>query len=138
MPRRRRRPIAVPVVSMGDIAFLLTIFFMVCSNFAREAGVKWTAASAPDIAPLHESRISVTIDRQGVIRLQGQVVPDAASVEAGVAALMQRRTGPEGRIVMFKCDRDTDKAVFEPVIAALARAGATIAAVGEKGAPPPQ
>jgi biopolymer transport protein ExbD len=137
MPRRRRRPIAVPVVSMGDIAFLLTIFFMVCSNFAKEAGIKWTAAAAPDMRVLKESKISVSIDEEDVIRLQGQVVPDAASVEAGVTALMQRRTGPDAKMVMFKCDRGVDKAVFEPVIGALARAGATIVAVGEKSAAAP-
>jgi len=33
--KRQRRKIAVPVASMGDIAFLLIIFFMVVSNFFK-------------------------------------------------------------------------------------------------------
>lgn len=128
----------VPVTSMGDIAFLLTIFFMVCSNFAKEAGIQWTAASAPGLRVLQESKISVSIDKDGVVRLQGQVVPDAASVETGVMALMQLRTGPDAKMVMLKCDKGVDKAVFEPVIGALARAGAMIVAVGEERAAAPQ
>lgn len=132
MPRKRRRPIAVPTASMGDIAFLLTIFFMVCSNFAKEAGIKWTSPAAPDVHQIQQSRISVSIDQDGVVHLQGQPVPDADSVEAGVAALMQLRTGPDAKLIMFKCDRNVDKSVFEPVIGAIARAGGSILAVGEK------
>jgi biopolymer transport protein ExbD len=132
MPRPRRREINIPTVSMGDIAFLLTIFFMLCSNFVKEAGIQWNPARAADVQTLKESRVSVSIDENGSIRLQGQLVPDAASVEQGVSALLGARTGPEARLVMFKCDRGVDKAVFEPVIAAIARAGGTLVAVGEK------
>lgn len=132
MPKRRRPSIIVPTVSMGDIAFLLTIFFMVCSNFAKEAGIKWTAARAPELTSIKESRISVSIDDEGKLYLQGQEVPDAASVEAGVGALMQGRESDEARLVMFKCDQGVDKAVYEPVIAAVARAGGTLLLVGQK------
>ncbi len=131
MPRRRRPEITVPTASMGDIAFLLTIFFMVCSNFAKEAGIKWTEPIAPQLRVIKESKVSVSIDAEGLIYLQGQPVPDADSVEAGVAALLQRRGDKDERLVMFKCDQAVDKAVFEPVIAAIARAGGVMMAVGE-------
>jgi biopolymer transport protein ExbD len=131
MPRRRRPDIAVPTASMGDIAFLLTIFFMVCSNFAKEAGIKWTEPRAPQLRAIKESNVSVSIDAEGIIFLQGQPVPDAGSVEAGVTVLLQRRGDADERLVMFKCDRAVDKAVFEPVIAAIARAGGVMVAIGE-------
>jgi len=133
MPRRKPRAIILPTASMGDIAFLLTIFFMVCSNFTKEAGVKLELPRVPTVRELQEAAISVSIDDQGQIHLQGQLVPDAQSIELGVAALLQTRTDDTARLVMFKCDKAVDKAVFEPVLDAIGRAGATIAAVGEMG-----
>jgi len=132
MPRRRRPEIAVPTASMGDIAFLLTIFFMVCSNFAKESGIKWTEPHAPQLRVIKESKVSVSIDAEGQIYLQGQPIPDADSVESGVAALLQRRGDSDESLVMFKCDQAVDKEVFEPVIAAIARAGGVMVAVGEE------
>ena len=132
MPNRRIRPITVPITSMGDIAFLLIIFFMVCSDFVKESNVKWTKATAPDVHKIEKSRISVAIDKDGEIYLQGRRLPDPDALEAGVAALIQLRSSPDAKLIMFKCDRGVDKSVFEPVIGAIAEAGGTIVAVGEK------
>ncbi|MCG3148810.1 MAG: hypothetical protein PCFJNLEI_02257 [Verrucomicrobiae bacterium] len=131
MPRRKRRGIVLPTASMGDIAFLLTIFFMVCSNFTKETGIKMELPQVPTVRQLEESAISVAIDEEGKIYLQGQEIPDAQSIELGVTALLEGRTDPTARLVMFKCDKAVDKAVFEPVLDAIGKAGATIAAVGE-------
>ena len=38
----------------------------------------------------------------------------------------------QGKTVMFKCDKHVTKQVFEPVLGAVAKAGATIAALGER------
>lgn len=137
MKKRRPKSItAVPVASMGDIAFLLIIFFMVCSNFAKEASVKLSPPKSEDIEQIKESGVSVSIDKDGLIYIQGQLVPDAEAVEWGVAALMQNKVTHEGRTVMFKCDAEIGRDVFEPVLDAIARSGALIAAVGEIGPAP--
>lgn len=134
MKRRRPRVItALPVTSMGDIAFLLIIFFMVCSNFAKEASIKLSPPRAEDLTEVKESPVSVAIDEDGVIYLQGQKVPDAEAIEWGVAALIQNKVSVQGRTVMFRCDEKIAKDVFEPVLDAIARGGAFIAALGEKG-----
>ena len=39
----------IPIASMGDIAFLLIIFFMLTSNFIQEAHIRLTPASAADV-----------------------------------------------------------------------------------------
>lgn len=132
MHRRRRAAINVPTTSMGDIAFLLIIFFMVCSNFAKESGIKIKAPQAPDIEQIKESKVSVAIDAQGAIYLNGVAVSDAQGVEWGVAALLTGRTNDLQRTVMFKCDKEIDKSVFEPVLAAISKAGGLVAAIGEK------
>lgn len=129
--QRKARAISVPVASMGDIAFLLIIFFMVCSNFAKEAKVKLESPRTADVVRLKESMVSVSIDDQGVTYLQGKQVGGAEAVEYGVMALIQNAQTDEGRTVMFKCDRGVDKQVYEPVLDAIARAGGRIAAIGE-------
>ena len=65
--RRRKADPYVPTTSMGDIAFLLIIFFMVCSNFAKEASQKLKPPKAADLQKIQESSISVSIDEQGLI-----------------------------------------------------------------------
>ena len=38
--KKERKPIPVPLTSMGDIAFLLIIFFMLASDFIKEPNLK--------------------------------------------------------------------------------------------------
>jgi biopolymer transport protein ExbD len=128
----RRRPIKVPVASMGDIAFLLIIFFMICSNFAKDSHVKLTPPEAPGLASMEESGITVSIDENGLLYVQGLPVADAAAVESMVAALLAGLPEGKSHPVLFKCDQKADKAVFEPVLDAISRAGGIIAAVGER------
>jgi biopolymer transport protein ExbD len=130
--KKRKASIIVPVVSMGDIAFLLIIFFMVCSNFARESGKPIEPPKSPDIDKMKERMVSVAIDEDGNVYLKGVPV-DSQEIEAGVAALLKDKEKEEDRIVLFKCDRKVDREVYEPVIAAIARGGGLIGAIGEKG-----
>lgn len=130
-----RKEVSVPVSSMGDIAFLLIIFFMVCSNFVKESAVKLEPPRAPDLEQVKESPASVAVNRDGTIFLNGQSVPDAEAIEWGVAALIKDKASVEGRTVLFKCDREIDREVYEPVLDAIAKAGARISALGEKTGP---
>jgi biopolymer transport protein ExbD len=123
---------------MGDIAFLLIIFFMLCSNFAKEARVKVKPPSSPDAADIKMSQISVSVDEHGKPWVNGEEVPDALAVEYAVAACLKGRgDDEESRTVHFKCDRSVTRDVFEPVISAIARAGGIVAAVGDKEKPVP-
>lgn len=132
-PRRRRRRarIVIPVASMADIAFQLIIFFMICSNFAREAGIPVRPPTAPSIERLRDSRTAVSIDAQGQIYVQGRRVPDARTAEAELTELLRNARTPEARTVLFRCDRAIGREVFEPVLDAITRAGGIVAAVGE-------
>ncbi|MBI2192494.1 MAG: biopolymer transporter ExbD [Planctomycetes bacterium] len=131
-PRRRRNAVNVPVASMGDIAFLLIIFFMVCSNFIKESSIRLQPPRAADLRALKETPVTVSISAEGEIFLQGQRVPDAQAIEWGVAALIKDKATPEGRTVVFKCDQKMGKEVFEPVLDSIAKAGALVAAMGEE------
>lgn len=134
MKRRRKKKkktlISVPVASMGDIAFLLIIFFMVASRLITERNLM--PPQSLDAAKLKESKIAVSIDADGIIFLNGREVPDAEAIEWGVRALIEGKKDDIGKTVMFNCDRALTKNVFEPVIEAIARGGGLIAAVGDQ------
>ncbi len=132
MPRRRKKEVAVPIVSMGDIAFLLTIFFILCSNFIKESGIKYTSPRSADVKGVKEGRVSVIVDDKGDVFLQGRRI-DIVELEPGITLLLTGKTGPDARLVVLRCDKDVDKTFFEPVIDAIAKAGGTIVAVGDKG-----
>ncbi len=131
-PGRRRPRIIIPVASMADIAFQLIIFFMICSNFAREAGIAVKPPAAPDLDRLRQSATVVSIDGQGQIYVQGRRVPDARSAETELADLLRKARTAEARTVLFRCDRAAGREVFEPVLDAITRAGGIVAAIGER------
>jgi len=134
--RKRRKMIPVPVASMGDIAFLLIIFFMVCSRFAKDPGVSIDPPTTIDVNKLDDYPLVVLIDREAQIFFQGRPVDSAAQVEEEVRLLVEGKNEEKARTVLFRCDRSIDKRVFEPVIEAIAKGGGRIAAVGEQTTSP--
>ncbi len=130
--RRKKMGISVPTTSMGDIAFLLNIFFMVCSNFAQEGKIKYKPADAVDLKAVENAKISVVIDEAGAIFLDGELVNDVQTVKLLIEKALENKTTPKARMVLFKCDRFASKRVFEPVLDAIASAGGVIVAIGEK------
>ena len=130
--RPRGRHIEIPVASLGDIAFLLITFFMFCSTFSRSGGGKIDPPLADNIVQMKEGKVLVEIDQDGKIYVQGQPSPGADAVESTVASIVDNAKTDQDRVVMFKCDKHQSKQVFEPVLAAIAKAGGTIAALGER------
>jgi biopolymer transport protein ExbD len=128
---RHELPI-VPTANLVDIAILLIIFYMACSNFvARQAGIL-KVPKAPDLEKVSEQLVLVAIDSQGQISVQGRPVVSAADVESSVAVLLRDKTTPEQRRVMLRCDATVTRTLFEPVMSGIVEAGGTIVAVGEK------
>lgn len=121
--------ILIPIASMGDIAFLLIIFFMLASNFIKEAHVDLKEATSPDIDSLEEVKVSVSVDKEGQTWLQGKPCPVDA-LEGGVSVLLKES---EKKTVMLKVDRELKQEVYGPVLMALSKAGAEIALIGIKG-----
>lgn len=130
--RKKRRQVSVPIASMGDIAFLLIIFFLVCSEVSKEKqNLKMTLPVSRHVEKLEKSVAArVSIDEQGQIFLDGHKVESAKDVEWGVRALLANVVADEQKHVQFKCDAKLSKDIFEPVLQAIAESGAIIEAVG--------
>jgi biopolymer transport protein ExbD len=131
--RKKRKPIPVPVASMGDIAFLLIIFFLVCSEAIKdnsEPPVELPTVSEHVEQTKANVVARVTIDKTGEIHFDGTRVDSAKDVEWGVRALLTNTVSDDQRHVQFKCDKSQPKEIFQPVLQAIAEAGGIIEAVG--------
>ena len=126
--RKKRLPPYIPVASMADIAFLLIIFFMLTSNFVKNKNIDLSTPESSDIWRLEEAAVTVSLDRTGVIRLNGQAV-DAMLLEDGIRAVLK---DVKDRRVQVQIDKDMPKSAFMPVLEAVARADVEIGLLGEK------
>ena len=131
--KQKRRAIPVPIASMGDIAFLLIIFFLVCSEVAKDnANIQTTPPISEHVKKMKASVAArVAIDTDGVIYFDGTQVDSAKDVEWGVRAILASTASDDQRHVQFKCDAALPKETFEPVMKAIVEAGGILEAVGE-------
>ena len=119
---------------MGDIAFLLIIFFLVCSEVSKDnSSIKTDPPRSKYVEKTEASVVArVAVDENGDIYLDGLRVPTAKDIEWGVRAMLTNTVSDDQRHVQFKCDASLPKEQFEPVLKAIATAGGIIEAVGEK------
>ena len=131
--KRKRRKVSVPIASMGDIAFLLIIFFLLLSEFAKDKDLPIDLPVSQQVRK-NEAVVAarVAVDADGSIYFDGDRVDNAKDVEWGVRALLSKTVSDEQRHVQFKCDASLSKETFEPVLKAIAEAGGIIEAVGEE------
>ena len=122
----------VPTANLVDIAILLIIFYMACSNFVSKQAGTIRLPKAPGIDQLNEPLVLVTIDNEGVISVQGRTVAGASEVESIVTDLLRDKTTDDARHVMVRCDATVSRTVFEPVLNAIVSGGGIVVAVGEK------
>jgi len=131
---RKRVSIIIPVASMGDIAFLLIIFFMVASQLARQRH-DITPPRSLDTYALKETPITLTIDKGGNCYLQGEKVHSVESLQPQLEVLLKDRTTDKDRTVLFRCDGSVRNRLFEPAIEAINEAGGLLGLVGQEGEP---
>ena len=126
--KKRKVSILVPIASMGDIAFLLIIFFMLTSNFMKESKVELEEAESVDIEQLKEVSISVAVDEEAVVWLQGKEC-SIDSLKGDVEILMSDQNK---NTVMLKVDKNLTHEQYGKVLMELSKAGAEIALIGKQ------
>ena len=131
--RKKRRTVPVPIASMGDIAFLLIIFFLICSEVSKDKANLQVTLPLSEHVKKTEAFVAarVALDENGEIYFDGVRVDGAKDVEWGIRALLTNTVSDDQRHVQFKCDSALPKEVFEPVLKAIAEGGGIIEAVGE-------
>lgn len=68
--RSRLQPLnPLPMTTMADVAFLLIIFFMLTSTFARDTGLDITLPKAITSETLPKREVTIWVNRYGQIRI---------------------------------------------------------------------
>lgn len=126
---RKRLNIFVPTSSMGDIAFLLIIFFMLTSKFMQESHVHHVDARSPDIEKVDDAPVSVILDDEGRMWLMGKECYTAEELRLGVESILE---GKKDLPVMVKIDKDLTGDKYSEVLVALGKTGAKLVLTGAK------
>lgn len=126
--KKRKADMRVPTSSMGDIAFLLIIFFLLASNFMKSANVESIDPESPDVEVQESPQISVIYDSEGRLWLQGLEI----SVEELTAGVQQAIGTNHDTPVHVRIDKYQKGEKFLPIIQALSDAGARMLLAGGK------
>lgn len=117
---------------MGDIAFLLIIFFLLLGDFNKDKAVPLTPPQSEHVKKSETDVVAhVAVDRHGNFYLDGSRVESAKDIERGVRVLLAGTVADEQRHVQFKCDANLLAETFEPAVKAIVEAGGIIELVGE-------
>ena len=127
--RRRKKPsLVLPLSSMGDIAFLLIIFFMLASNFMQTANVEMEEPHSSDIDQQEAPKQSVVMDRNGDIWFQGQVVKPHEVTDF----LKPLAEADKSLAVHVSIHNSLSHKEFTPLIQAISESGAKLILTGQK------
>ena len=126
--RRRKKPsLVLPLSSMGDIAFLLIIFFMLASNFMKTANVEMEEPRSTGLEQQEAAKLSVTMDRDGIIWFQGQQV-GANEVAELVKPFVE---ADKNLAVHVAIHQGLSHKEFSPLIQAVSESGAKLILTGQ-------
>jgi biopolymer transport protein ExbD len=122
--KRKKMHAGVPAVAMADIAFNLVLFFIMMAKTQDDSHLQWEPASTPVVQRAEISKVSVVVDKQQKLYLNGQQI-GVSQLKAGVEHELQGL--PAGkRAVLLKIHKEATAQVFEPIVEAVSEAGGEI------------
>jgi biopolymer transport protein ExbD len=119
--QRKQITASVPSFAMGDIGFLLLIFFVILARAQDDSHVQWQPAQLKDVEMAAAPLASVAIDTGFNTYLDGKEIA-TSELAAALTILLGDATAGQ-RNVFLKVHRETKATHFEPVIAAISEAG---------------
>ncbi len=128
--QRKQHRAEVPSTSMGDIAFNLLIFFVILARANDDSFLNWEPARAKDLEAAGYSKVSVLIDSENKLYLNGPQVGTSQLAQQVGALLGDAPAGQ--RTVLLKVHREAQAIYYEPVIEAISEAGGDLVHVLEE------
>ena len=120
----------VPSTAMGDIAFNLLIFFVILARAQDDSHLQWQPASARQLEGIASTKVSVLIDRNNKLYLNGSETGQA-QLAKGITDLLG--SAPQGqRTVLLKVHKEATAMYYEPVIEAISEAGGDLVHILEE------
>ncbi|MBL48273.1 MAG: biopolymer transporter ExbD [Roseibacillus sp.] len=130
---RRRMTASVPSFAMGDIGFLLLIFFVILARVQDDSHVQWDPAILRDLDGAGAPLANVAIDSAYRTYLNGEEIRNDLLAPRLNAILGKTPVGR--RNIFLKVHREAQAQHFEPVIQAIGEAGGDLVHILE---PEPQ
>jgi biopolymer transport protein ExbD len=128
--KRRAMKADVPSMAMGDIAFNLLIFFVILARAQDDSHLQWQPAQARQLESIASTKVSVLIDRENKLYLNGQEIGQAQLAKSISAVL---GPVPQGqRTVLLKVHKEATAMYYEPVIEAISEAGGDLVHILEE------
>lgn len=123
----------IPMAAMADIAFLLIVFFMLTSTFAKDTGLDISLPKAQTSQSLPKRDITIWITNSGAVHIGKTVVP--ADRKQIVAALREALSDASVKSVTIRGDEGVAYGEVVRVMDIAKQNGAviTLAAVYEEG-----
>ncbi len=111
----------VPTASMGDIVFLLLIFFMVSTVFKTEDGLPVQLPRAESGQEMkREDVANIYVDKAGRLSVNDKIVDEKTAAQLMVQALERNPM----TIVAFQTDVETDYEVMDKIMEELKKVNA--------------
>ena len=117
-------------MAMGDIAFNLLIFFVILARATDDSHLQWTPAKVSNLENAGHSVVSVLVDKDNKLYLNGQQI--GISELAGQVETALGNTPQGERTVLVKIHNETLAQRFEPVIEAISEAGGDLVHIVEE------
>ena len=121
---KRNFEASVPSMAMGDIAFLLLIFFVILAKAQDDSHLRWEPAAEEELEQAKNYKASVVIDIKNKTYLNGQPIAQA-QLEGALSELLGDAETSK-RTVLLKVHKDATVLQFEPVIEAVSKSGGEI------------
>lgn len=115
---------------MGDIAFNLLIFFVILARANDDSFLNWKPANAKDLEAAGHTKVSVLIDINNKLHLNGRDI-GVATLSQDIGELLGDAPSGE-RTVLLKVHREVPALYYEPVIEAICEAGGDLIHVLEE------
>jgi biopolymer transport protein ExbD len=127
--RRRKKPnLVLPLSSMGDIAFLLIIFFMLASNFMKTGNVELDKPGSQDLEQQEAPKASVMMDKDAIVWFEGLQV-GVNEIEALLKPFAEKDHSFQVHVSIHK---DLVRKDYQPLIEAVSSSGVKLVLTGEK------
>jgi len=119
--QRKQFTASIPSFAMGDIGFLLLIFFVILARAQDDSHVQWDPAQVKDVEMMAAPKVSVAIDTQRKIFLNGKEI-STEQLSSRLSAILGDTPAGQ-RNVFLKVHKEVPATAFEPVIEAIGEAG---------------
>ena len=129
--KKRKSIINVPVASMGDIAFLLIIFFILATTLVQVSGVV-TEIPSGEQSQAQQQTETLTVKLQGNRVLVDDKPIDMKELRRRLAAMKLDQKSGEDKVVLLEASNDVTYQSYFDVMASISAAGGVTAIVEEE------